>query len=175
MIVQPHVNVGTIGHHRSRQDDVDGGDHEGIAEAQPEECKISRSTDLIDNAPEERERGITPIATACTEYETAKPGIMRTWIARATPTITRNMITGAAQMDGAILVVAAIRWADAADRRACSPGSPGWACPAWLVFLNKCDAVEDEDDRAGGDGSARASRKYHLEDAPVIRALRWAR
>jgi elongation factor Tu len=88
---------------RSRQDDADGGDHQGAGEAQSEDQV--RSFDSIDNAPEEKARGIT-IATAHVEYETAKRHYAHVDCPGHADYI-KNMITGAAQMDGAILVVAA--------------------------------------------------------------------
>jgi len=98
----------------------DGGDHQGIAEAQPK--NTFRSFDSIDNAPEERERGIT-IATAHVEYETKNRHYAHVDCPGHADYI-KNMITGAAQMDGAILVVAATT-AHAADQGTRSAGPPG--------------------------------------------------
>jgi len=67
---KPHVNIGTIGPHRSWQDNADGGDHQGAGQEQPQ-VKF-RSFDSIDNAPEERRAGIT-IAVAHIEYEPQPP------------------------------------------------------------------------------------------------------
>ncbi len=100
---KPHVNVGTIGHVDHGKTSSDGGDHQdaGLAGAGAGQ----RSFDSIDNAPEERERGIT-IAIAHVEYETDKRHYAHVDCPGHADYI-KNMITGAAQMDGAILVVSA--------------------------------------------------------------------
>ncbi|MCX6834456.1 MAG: GTP-binding protein, partial [candidate division Zixibacteria bacterium] len=99
---KPHVNVGTIGH-------VDHGKTTltaAITMAMARKNKTAiRTFDSIDNAPEERERGIT-IATAHVEYETDKRHYAHVDCPGHADYI-KNMITGAAQMDGAILVVSA--------------------------------------------------------------------
>ena len=100
---KPHVNVGTIGH-------VDHGKTTLTAAitmtlAAGDDKNAVRSFDSIDNAPEERERGIT-IATAHVEYETANRHYAHVDCPGHADYI-KNMITGAAQMDGAILVVSA--------------------------------------------------------------------
>ena len=88
----------------SRQDDVDGGDHKGDCRSTIRRSSF-RSFDSIDNAPEEKARGIT-IATAHVEYETANRHYAHVDCPGHADYV-KNMITGAAQMDGAILVVAA--------------------------------------------------------------------
>ena len=99
---KPHVNVGTIGH-------VDHGKTTLTAAITLHQSKkfggVARAYDQIDNAPEERERGIT-IATAHVEYESAKRHYAHVDCPGHADYI-KNMITGAAQVDGAILVVAA--------------------------------------------------------------------
>ena len=134
---KPHLNVGTIGH-------VDHGKttltsaittvlaKKGLAEA--------RAFDQIDNAPEEKERGIT-IATSHVEYET----LNRHYAHIDCPghaDYVKNMITGAAQMDGAILVVSA---ADGAmpQTREHIVLAKNVNVPALVVYLNKCDMVDD--------------------------------
>ena len=88
-----------------------------------------RGFDSIDNAPEERERGIT-IAIAHVEYETEKRHYAHVDCPGHADYI-KNMITGAAQMDGAILVVCAPGRPDAADARAHPAGAPGGSAGAW--------------------------------------------
>jgi elongation factor Tu len=99
---KPHVNIGTDRSHRPWQDIADRGHHQvPVAEGRAE----YRAFDTIDNAPEERERGIT-IAIAHVEYETDARHYAHVDCPGHADYI-KNMITGAAQMDGAILVVAA--------------------------------------------------------------------
>src|SRR4051812_26741975 len=136
---KPHVNVGTIGH-------VDHGKTSLMAAitktlALQGQAQV-RSFDSIDNAPEERERGIT-IAIAHVEYETAKRHYAHVDCPGHADYI-KNMITGAAQMDGAILVVSA-------------PDGPmpqtgehillarEVEVPSMVVFLNKVDMLDDEE------------------------------
>ena len=134
---KPHVNVGTIGH-------VDHGkttltaamtlilNADGLAEA--------RSFDSIDNAPEERERGIT-INTAHVEYESAKRHYAHVDCPGHADYI-KNMITGAAQMDGAILVVSAFDGPMPQTREHILLARQV-NVPALVVFMNKCDMVDD--------------------------------
>src|SRR3712207_6135129 len=136
---KPHVNVGTIGH-------VDHG-KTSLTAAITKTLALQgqaqlRSFDSIDNAPEERERGIT-IAIAHVEYETEKRHYAHVDCPGHADYI-KNMITGAAQMDGAILVVSA-------------PDGPmpqtkehillarQVQVPAMVVFLNKVDQMDDEE------------------------------
>ena len=122
---KPHVNVGTIGH-------VDHG--KTTLTAAITKCCITavgniefpRSTS-IDNAPEERERGIT-IATAHVEYETEKRHYAHVDCPGHADYI-KNMITGAAQMDGAILVVSAPTTAPCRRPASTSCSPARWACP----------------------------------------------
>src|SRR5438094_10143266 len=100
---KPHVNVGTIGHIDHGKTTLTAAITKVLAKNNP---KVQfRSFDSIDNAPEERERGIT-IATAHVEYETKNRHYAHVDCPGHADYI-KNMITGAAQMDGAILVVAA--------------------------------------------------------------------
>ena len=134
---KPHVNVGTIGH-------VDHGKttltsaitmvlaKKGMAEA--------RAFDSIDNAPEEKERGIT-IAVAHVEYQTNKRHYAHVDCPGHADYI-KNMITGAAQMDGAILVVSAADGPMPQTREHILLARQV-GVPAIVVFLNKCDAVDD--------------------------------
>src|SRR5947207_8789749 len=136
---KPHVNVGTIGHIDHGKTTLTAAITKVLAAA-----KLAQYTafDQIDKAPEERERGIT-IAIAHLEYETQKRHYAHV-DCRGHADYIKNMITGAAKMDGAILVVSA-------------PDGPmpqtkehvllarQVGVPYIVVFLNKCDAVEDEE------------------------------
>ena len=136
---KPHVNIGTIGH-------VDHGKttltaaitnvlaSKGLAQA--------KDYSAIDAAPEERERGIT-INTAHVEYETAS----RHYAHVDCPghaAYVKNMITGAAQMDGGILVIAATDGPMAQTREHILLARQV-GVPRLVVFLNKCDMVDDEE------------------------------
>ena len=134
---KPHVNIGTIGH-------VDHGKttltaaitavlaRKGLAEA--------KAYDSIDNAPEEKERGIT-INTSHVEYETEKRHYAHVDCPGHADYV-KNMITGAAQMDGAILVVAATDGPMPQTREHILLARQV-GVPAIVVFLNKCDMVDD--------------------------------
>ena len=134
---KPHVNIGTIGH-------IDHGKTTLTAAI----TKISGlkgsgsfiSYDEIDKAPEEKERGIT-IATAHVEYETEKRHYAHVDCPGHADYI-KNMITGAAQMDGAILVVAATDGVMPQTREHVLLARQV-GVPYIVVFLNKCDAVDD--------------------------------
>src|SRR6187551_893335 len=136
---KPHVNIGTIGH-------VDHGkttltaaitttlSKRGLAEV--------RSYDSIDSAPEEKERGIT-INTAHVEYQTTKRHYAHVDCPGHADYI-KNMVTGAAQMDGAILVVAATDGPMPQTREHVLLARQV-GVPAIVVALNKCDMVDDEE------------------------------
>ena len=136
---KPHVNIGTIGH-------VDHGKttltsaittvlaNQGLAE--------KKAYDQIDGAPEEKARGIT-INTAHVEYET-KPRHYAHVDCPGHADYVKNMITGAAQMDGAILVIAATDGPMAQTREHILL-SRQVGVPRLIVFLNKCDMVDDEE------------------------------
>tara|TARA_B100000212_G_scaffold336083_1_gene308925 strand:+ start:20 stop:1210 length:1191 start_codon:yes stop_codon:yes gene_type:complete len=134
---KPHVNVGTIGH-------VDHG--KTTLTAAITKCLsakgLSEATDFdqIDNAPEERERGIT-INTAHVEYETANRHYAHVDCPGHADYI-KNMITGAAQMDGAILVVAATDGPMQQTREHLLLAKQV-NVPSIVVFMNKCDQVDD--------------------------------
>lgn len=136
---KPHVNIGTIGH-------VDHGKTTltsaiTLCLALNPECKADRRDfDSIDSAPEERERGVT-IATAHVEYETAKRHYAHVDCPGHADYI-KNMITGAAQMDGAILVVAATDGPMPQTREHILLARQV-NVPYIVVFLNKCDEMED--------------------------------
>jgi len=135
---KPHVNVGTIGHVDHGKTTLTAAITMTLAEADP---KIEvRSFDSIDNAPEERERGIT-IATAHVEYQTAKRHYAHVDCPGHADYI-KNMITGAAQMDGAILVVSAADGPMPQTREHILLARQV-GVPAIVVALNKVDMVDD--------------------------------
>ena len=134
---KPHVNVGTIGH-------VDHGKTTLTAAITMHQAKKfggeARAYDQIDNAPEERERGIT-IATAHVEYETAKRHYAHVDCPGHADYV-KNMITGAAQMDGAILVVSAADGPMPQTREHILL-SRQVGVPYIVVYMNKADMVDD--------------------------------
>jgi len=137
---KPHVNVGTIGH-------VDHGKTTltaAITKTLHEHYQLGEAVafDKIDKAPEERERGIT-ISTAHVEYETPNRHYAHVDCPGHADYV-KNMITGAAQMDGAILVVAATDGPMAQTREHILL-SRQVGVPKMVVFMNKCDAVDDEE------------------------------
>jgi elongation factor Tu len=135
---KPHVNVGTIGHIDHGKTTLTAAITKVLQKHNPK--IIFRSFDSIDNAPEERERGIT-IATAHVEYETAKRHYAHVDCPGHADYI-KNMITGAAQMDGAILVVAATDGPMPQTKEHVLLARQV-GVPCIVVYLNKCDAVED--------------------------------
>jgi len=163
---KPHVNIGTIGHIDHGKTTLTAAitkvlSEKGMAQFRP--------FDSIDNAPEERERGIT-IAIQHVEYETAKrhyahvdcPG-HRDYI--------KNMITGAAQMDGAILVVSADDGPMAQTHEHVLLAHQV-NVPAMVVFLNKCDMVEDEELLELAELEVRellSTHDFPGDDVPVVR------
>src|SRR2546421_6670659 len=135
---KPHVNVGTIGHIDHGKTTLTACITKVLAKNNP---KVKyRSFDSIDNAPEEKARGIT-IATAHVEYETDKRHYAHVDCPGHADYI-KNMITGAAQMDGAILVVAATDGPMPQTREHVLLARQV-GVPYIVVFLNKCDAVDD--------------------------------
>jgi elongation factor Tu len=163
---KPHVNIGTIGH-------VDHGkttltsaittvlSHQGKAEA--------RAFDTIDNAPEERERGIT-IAVAHVEYQTDNRHYAHVDCPGHADYI-KNMITGAAQMDGAVLVVSAADGPMPQTREHILLARQV-GVPAICVFLNKCDTVDDPELLDLVELEVRdLLKKYEFpgDDTPIIR------
>ena len=163
---KPHVNVGTIGH-------VDHGKTTLTAAITMHQAKKfggeARAYDQIDNAPEERERGIT-IATAHVEYETTKRHYAHVDCPGHADYI-KNMITGAAQMDGAILVVAASDGPMPQTREhillARQVGVPNI-----IVYLNKCDLVDDEELLELVEMEVRellTNYEFPGDDTPIIR------
>ena len=135
---KPHVNVGTIGHIDHGKTTLTAAITKVLSKHNPKNS--FRSFDTIDNAPEERERGIT-IATSHVEYETANRHYAHVDCPGHADYI-KNMITGAAQMDGAILVVAATDGPMPQTKEHVLLARQV-GVPYIVVFLNKCDAVED--------------------------------
>jgi elongation factor Tu len=137
---KPHVNIGTIGHVDHGKTTLTAAITKVLAKHNP---RIAfRSFDSIDNAPEERARGIT-IATAHVEYETANRHYAHVDCPGHADYV-KNMITGAAQMDGAILVVAATDGPMPQTREHILLARQV-GVPAMVVFMNKADAVDDEE------------------------------
>ena len=138
---KPHVNIGTIGH-------VDHGKTTltaAISKVLHEKGfggEEAKSFDQIDNAPEEKERGIT-INTAHIEYETANRHYAHVDCPGHADYV-KNMVTGAAQMDGAIIVVAATDGPMPQTREHILLARQV-NVPRLVVFLNKCDMVDDEE------------------------------
>lgn len=134
---KPHVNVGTIGHVDHGKTTLTAAITKILAKTGQAEFK---SFDQIDNAPEERERGVT-IATAHVEYQTNNRHYAHVDCPGHADYI-KNMITGAAQMDGAILVVSAVDGPMPQTREHILLARQV-GVPAIVVFLNKCDMVDD--------------------------------
>jgi elongation factor Tu len=136
---KPHVNVGTIGH-------IDHGKTTLTAaitmRQAAQNLASARAFDQIDNAPEEKARGIT-IATSHQEYESETRHYAHVDCPGHADYV-KNMITGAAQMDGAILVVAATDGPMPQTREHILLARQV-GVPAMVVFLNKCDMVDDEE------------------------------
>jgi elongation factor Tu len=164
---KPHVNVGTIGHIDHGKTTLTAAITKVLQKHNP---NIQfRSFDSIDNAPEERERGIT-IATAHVEYETDKRHYAHVDCPGHADYI-KNMITGAAQMDGAILVVAATDGPMPQTREHVLLARQV-GVPYIVVFLNKCDAVDDPELLDLVELEVREllkSYQFPGDDLPVIR------
>ena len=163
---KPHVNIGTIGH-------VDHGKttlSAAITKIMSEKHGGSAMAyDEIDNAPEERERGIT-IATAHVEYETAARHYAHVDCPGHADYV-KNMITGAAQMDGAILVVSASDGPMPQTREHILLARQV-GVPYLVVYMNKCDQVDDEEllDLVELEVRELCSQyKFPGDDLPIIR------
>ena len=164
---KPHVNIGTIGH-------VDHGKTTLTAAITKTLSLVNGANefmayDQIDNAPEERARGIT-INTRHVEYETAKRHYAHVDCPGHADYV-KNMITGAAQMDGAILVVAATDGPMQQTREHILLARQV-GVPAMVVFLNKCDLVDDEELLDLVEMETRdllSSYEFPGDDIPIIR------
>src|SRR5262252_7443953 len=164
---KPHVNIGTIGHIDHGKTTLTAAITKVLSKHNP---KVAfRAFDTIDNAPEERERGIT-IAVSHVEYETAN----RHYAHMDCPghaDYIKNMITGAAQMDGAILVVAATDGPMPQTREHILLARQV-GVPAMVVFMNKVDAVDDPELLDLVELEVRdllTSYKFPGDEIPVIR------
>ncbi len=138
---KPHVNVGTIGHVDHGKTTLTAAITQVLAN-NPELDVKAKNFEDIDNAPEERERGVT-IATTHTEYETTNRHYAHVDCPGHADYI-KNMITGAAQMDGAILVVSAADGPMPQTREHILLARQV-NVPALVVALNKCDMMDDEE------------------------------
>ena len=136
---KPHVNIGTIGHVDHGKTTLTAAITKVLAEKGLSEV---RSFDSIDNAPEEKERGIT-INTAHVEYQTANRHYAHVDCPGHADYV-KNMVTGAAQMDGAIIVVAATDGPMPQTREHILLARQV-NVPRLVVFMNKCDMVDDEE------------------------------
>ena len=136
---KPHLNIGTIGHVDHGKTTLTAAITKVLADAGFSEA---RSFDQIDNAPEEKERGIT-INTSHVEYQTANRHYAHVDCPGHADYV-KNMVTGAAQMDGAILVVAATDGPMPQTREHILLGRQV-GIPRIVVFLNKVDMVDDEE------------------------------
>jgi elongation factor Tu len=164
---KPHVNIGTIGHIDHGKTTLTAAITKVLGKTNP---KVAfRSFDSIDNAPEERERGIT-IAVAHVEYETPNRHYAHIDCPGHADYI-KNMITGAAQMDGAILVVAATDGPMPQTREHILLARQV-GVPYIVVFLNKCDMVEDPELLELVELEVREllkSYKFPGDEVPVVR------
>jgi len=136
---KPHVNIGTIGHVDHGKTTLTAAITKVLAE---KHGGVFKAFDEIDNAPEEKARGIT-IATSHVEYETAKRHYAHVDCPGHADYV-KNMITGAAQMDGGILVVSANDGAMPQTREHILLAK-NIGVPALVIFLNKVDMVDDSD------------------------------
>src|SRR5580692_8909929 len=164
---KPHCNVGTIGHIDHGKTTLTAAITKVLSKHDPK--NTFRSFDSIDNAPEERERGIT-IAVAHVEYSTANRHYAHVDCPGHADYI-KNMITGAAQMDGAILVVAATDGPMPQTREHILLARQV-GVPAIVVFMNKVDMVDDVELQDLVDLEVRdLLKKYDFpgDDTPVIR------
>ena len=165
---KPHVNIGTIGHVDHGKTTLTAAITKVLHDTYPELNDFTPFED-VDNAPEERERGIT-INVSHVEYQTEKRHYAHV-DAPGHADYIKNMITGAAQMDGAILVVAATDGPMAQTREHVLLARQV-GVPAILVALNKCDMVDDEEMLELVEEECRdllSSQDFDGDNAPVIR------
>ncbi len=165
---KPHVNIGTIGHVDHGKTTLTAAITKVLADKYPD-LNTFTPFDQVDNAPEERQRGIT-INVSHVEYQTEKRHYAHV-DAPGHADYIKNMITGAAQMDGAILVVAATDGPMAQTREHVLLARQV-GVPYLLVALNKSDAVEDEEILELVEFEVRellSSQGFAGDDVPVVR------
>ena len=162
---KPHVNIGTIGHVDHGKTTLTAAITTVLANRGLSEKK---SFDQIDNAPEEKERGIT-INTSHVEYETANRHYAHVDCPGHADYV-KNMVTGAAQMDGAIIVCAATDGPMPQTREHILLARQV-NVPRLVVFLNKCDMVEDEEmlELVEMEMGELLAQSEFEEDTPIIR------
>ena len=163
---KPHVNIGTIGHVDHGKTTLTAAITTVLAKKGLSELK---SFDQIDNAPEEKERGIT-INTSHVEYETEKRHYAHVDCPGHADYV-KNMVTGAAQMDGAIIVVAATDGPMPQTREHILLARQV-NVPRLVVFLNKCDMVDDEELLELVEMEMRellSAYEYDGDNTPIIR------
>jgi elongation factor Tu len=166
---KPHVNIGTIGHVDHGKTTLTAAISKVLADRHPSAVNVMRDFASIDSAPEERQRGIT-INISHVEYETDKRHYAHV-DAPGHADYIKNMITGAAQMDGAILVVAATDGPMAQTREHVLLAKQV-GVPYLLVALNKADMVDDEEILELVEVEVRellSSQGFDGDNAPVIR------
>ena len=164
---KPHVNIGTIGHVDHGKTTLTAAITKVLAKHNPK--ILVRDFGSIDNAPEEKARGIT-IATSHVEYETANRHYAHVDCPGHADYV-KNMITGAAQMDGAILVVAATDGPMPQTREHILLGRQV-GVPSMVVFMNKVDMVDDEELLELVEMEIRellSSYDFPGDDIPVVR------
>jgi elongation factor Tu len=166
---KPHVNIGTIGHVDHGKTTLTAAISKVLADKYPSDVNVVRDFSSIDSAPEERQRGIT-INISHVEYETPKRHYAHV-DAPGHADYIKNMITGAAQMDGAILVVAATDGPMAQTREHVLLAKQV-GVPYLLVALNKADMVDDEEILELVEVEVRellSSQGFDGDNAPVVR------
>ena len=166
---KPHVNIGTIGHVDHGKTTLTAAISKVLADRYPSAVNVARDFSSIDSAPEEKQRGIT-INISHVEYETEKRHYAHV-DAPGHADYIKNMITGAAQMDGAILVVAATDGPMAQTREHVLLAKQV-GVPYLLVALNKADMVDDEEILELVEVEVRellSSQGFDGDNAPVIR------
>ena len=165
---KPHVNIGTIGHVDHGKTTLTAAITKVLAERVAGNADKVKSFDQIDNAPEEKERGIT-INTAHVEYETASRHYAHVDCPGHADYV-KNMVTGAAQMDGAILVVASTDGPMPQTREHILLARQV-NVPKILVFMNKVDLVDDEEMLDLVEMEIRDLLAFYKfdEDCPIIR------
>jgi elongation factor Tu len=166
---KPHVNVGTIGHVDHGKTTLTAAITVVLSHRLPSSVNIAKAFDQIDNAPEEKARGIT-IATSHQEYETEKRHYAHVDCPGHADYV-KNMITGAAQMDGAILVVAATDGPMPQTKEHILLAKQV-GVDHIVVFLNKCDMVDDEEMLELVEMELReelSKRKFDGDNAKIVR------